>query len=192
MNTVAAIKHYSIEEYLAVEERADYKSEYYAGDVFPMAGGTLNHNQIVVNLCVILGIAFKNRDFRVFAGDVKLHIPHAHAFTYPDLLIIHSPPEYWQGRRDTVCNARVLIEVLSDGTKDYDRGGKFEMYRGLPDLHDYLLISQDKVHVEHYVKQAPHQWLLTEYGDLADRIALSEAGAALTLDEVYDKVEFGG
>ncbi|TAL54309.1 MAG: Uma2 family endonuclease [Methylovulum sp.] len=189
MNTVAAIKYYSIEDYLAAEEKAEFKSEYYSGEVYPMAGSTINHNQIIVNICIIVGIAFKKRDYRVFAGDVKLHIPHTESFTYPDILVIKGQPDYWQNRRDIVCNAIVIIEVLSGSTKDYDRAGKFEIYRGLPGLQDYILVSQDKVHVEHFVKQAPNQWLLTEYSALADVLNIAQLGETLALGDIYDKVD---
>jgi Uma2 family endonuclease len=120
MNTVAALKHYSIEDYLAMEQQAEFKSEYYAGEVYPIAGGTINHNQIIINLCIILGWTFKNHDYRVFAGDVKLHIPAVDAFIYPDILVINGKPNYYQNRRDTVCNAQLIIKVLSDSTKDYE------------------------------------------------------------------------
>lgn len=191
MNTVAALKHYSVEEYLTTEQQAEFKSEYYAGEVYPMAGGTINHNQIIINLCIILGLAFKNRDYRVFAGDVKLHIPSADAFTYPDILIIKGKPEYYQNRRDTICNAQLIIEVLSDSTKDYDRAGKFEIYRSLPNLQDYILISQDKVHIEHFVKQAPQQWLLTEYNALTNVLNIAQLNETLAVIDIYDKVDFG-
>ncbi len=172
MNTVAALKHYSIEDYLAMEQQAEFKSEYYAGEIYPMAGGTINHNQIIINLCIILGLAFKNRDYRVFAGDVKLHIPAADAFTYPDILVIKGKSDYYQNRSDTVFNAQLIIEVLLESTKDYDRAGKFKIYRNLPDLQDYILISQNKIHIENFVKQAPQQWLLTEYKALTDILNL--------------------
>jgi Uma2 family endonuclease len=190
MNTVAALKHYSIEDYLAMEQQAEFKSEYYAGEVYPMAGGTINHNQIIINLCIILGLAFKNRDYRVFTGDVKLHIPAADAFTYPDILVIKGKPDYYQNRRDTVFNAQLIIEVLSDSTKDYDRAGKFEIYRNLPDLQDYILISQNKIHIEHFVKQAPQQWLLTEYNALTDILNITQLNETLAVVDVYDKVDF--
>ena len=190
MNTVAALKYYSIDDYLAAEEKAGCKSEYYAGEIYTMAGGTLNHNQIIINLCIILGLAFKNRNYRVFAGDVKLHIPPAVAFTYPDVLVIKGEPDYWQNRRDTICNAQLIIEVLSDSTQDYDRIGKFEIYRSLPDLQDYILISQNKVHVEHFVKQAPRQWLLTDYNDLTDVLKIAQLGENLAVTDIYDKVDF--
>lgn len=190
MNSVAVLKYYSVEEYLAAEELAEYKSEYHAGEVFSMAGGTINHNQIIINLSMVFGFAFKKRDYRIFAGDVKLNMPSTDSFTYPDILVIQGKPEYWQNRRDTVCNAQLIIEVLSNSTKDYDRAGKFEIYRTLPDLQDYILISQDKIHVEHFVKQAPQQWLLTEYNALSDVFKITQLGESLALTDIYDKADF--
>ncbi len=190
MNTVAAINHYSIEEYLNTEQQAEFKSEYYAGEIYPMAGGTINHNRIAGNTYFALKMALKGKLFEIFIGDVKLHIPAAQTFTYPDILVIQGNPEYYQNRRDTVCNAQLIIEVLSDSTKDYDRAGKFEIYRKLPDLQDYILISQDKIHIEHFVKQAPQQWLLTEYNDLTDILNIAQLNETLAVVDVYDKVDF--
>jgi Uma2 family endonuclease len=189
MNAVLSNQRYSVDEYLALEEKAENRNEYFAGEIYPMAGGTLNHNQIIVNLCILLGMAFKNRAYRVFASDVKLHIPDTESFTYPDVLVINGQPAYWQNRRDILCSAAMIIEVLSDSTKDYDRAGKFEHYRRLPELHDYLLISQDKVHVEHFVKQAAHSWLLTDYEQLNDTLSFSQLDVTLSLHEIYDKVD---
>lgn len=190
MSTVAALKHYSVEEYLAAEELAVEKSEYYGGEVFLMAGGTLNHNRIAGNIHFALKLRLRNKPFEVFIGDVKLHIPEGESFTYPDILVIKEPPEYWNDRRDAVCNALLVIEVLSNSTKDYDRAGKFEIYRTLPELQDYILVSQDKVHVEHFVKQAPQQWLLTEYNALSDVLHIAQLDESLVLSDIYDKVEF--
>lgn len=189
MNAVLEKHYISVADYLAAEELADYKSEYYAGEVFPMAGGTVDHNQIVINLCIILGIAFKKRDFRVLAENVKLHIPAWDTFTYPDVLIIKEPPEYWNNRRDIISNAVAIIEVLSDSTKEYDRFGKFDIYRAVPDLQDYILISQDKVQIEHFCKQSPKQWLLTEYNQLSEVLTIAQLGNSLTLADIYDKVD---
>jgi Uma2 family endonuclease len=127
MNAVLKPKFVSFEEYLATEELADYKSEYYAGEIFAMAGGTINHNRIAGNIHFALKLALKGKSFEVFIGDVKLHIPDVKASTYPDVLVIKGLPEYWENRRDVVCNAAVIVEVLSNSTKDYDRAGKFEI-----------------------------------------------------------------
>jgi len=185
-----AEKHFSVEEYLALEDKAAFKSEYYDGEIFAMAGGTLNHNQISINLCMILGIAFRQRDLRVFAGDVKLHIPSTNSFTYPDVLVIQGKPDYWKNRRDTVSRAEVIIEILSESTQDYDRGAKFENYRSLPELQDYILISQDKVHVEHFEKQAPQKWLLNEYQSLEDKLNIAQFDEVIGLADIYEKIIF--
>jgi len=190
MSAVMAEKHFSVEEYLALEDKAAFKSEYYDGEIFAMAGGTLNHNQISINLCMILGIAFRQRDFRVFASDVKLHIPSTNSFTYPDLLVIQGKPDYWENRRDTVSRTEVIIEILSDSTQDYDRGAKFENYRSLPELQDYILISQDKVHVEHFEKQAPQKWLLNEYQSLEDKLNIAQFDEVIGLTDIYEKIIF--
>ena len=189
MNTVAAFNYYTAEDYLAAEEVAEFKSEYYAGEVFPMAGGTINHNRIAGNIHFALKLALKGKPFEVFIGDIKLRTPNIESFTYPDIIVIKGQPDYWQERRDTVCNAQMLVEVLSESTKDYDRGGKFEIYRHLPGLQDYILVSQDKVHVEHFVKQAPHQWLLTEYSSLAETLTIAQLGETLAISDIYDKVD---
>jgi Uma2 family endonuclease len=190
MNTVAAITHYSIEEYLAAEEQANFKSEYYAGEIYPMAGGTLNHNRIAGNTYFALKLALKNKPFEVFIGDVKLYIPPSESFTYPDIVVIKGQPNYWQERRDSITNATLIIEVLSNSTKDYDRAGKFEIYRNLSELQDYILISQDKIHIEHFVKQAPQQWLLTEYNNLDAVFTISQLNESLAVTDIYDKVTF--
>ncbi len=190
MSAVMAEKHFSVKEYLALEDKATFKSEYYDGEIFAMAGGTLNHNQISINLCMILGIAFRQRDLRVFAGDVKLHIPSTNSFTYPDVLVIQGKPDYWKNRRDTVSRAEVIIEILSESTQDYDRGAKFENYRSLPELQDYILISQDKVHVEHFEKQAPQKWLLNEYQSLEDKLNIAQFDEVIGLTDIYEKIIF--
>lgn len=190
MNTATALKTISIADYLAAEAQADFKSEYYNGEVFPMAGGTINHNRIAGNAHFALKLALKGKPFEVFIGDVKLYISPVDTFTYPDVLVIKGKPDYWQNRRDIVCNASLIIEVLSDSTKDYDRSGKFEIYRHLPDLQDYLLISQDKVQVEHFAKQSAKQWLLTDYTELNENLSLAQLNETLAIAELYDKVEF--
>lgn len=190
MNAVLKPKFVSFAEYLAAEEQAEYKSEYYAGESFAMAGGTINHNRISGNIYFALKMALKSKPFEVFIGDVKLHVPVAESSTYPDVLVIKGQPQYWDNLRDVVCNAQLIIEVLSDSTKDYDRAGKFEIYRSVPDLQDYILISQDKVHVEHFVKQSPNQWLLTEYKAMTDVLTIAQLGETLSVADIYDKVEF--
>jgi len=190
MSAVMVEQRYSIEDYLALEEKADFKSEYYNGEIFPMAGGTLNHNRITGNIYLALKQILKTKDFDVFIGDVKLHIPCTGSFTYPDVLVINGEPRYWEDRRDTIESAELIIEILSESTKDYDRAGKFENYRSIPELHDYILISQDKVHVEHFEKQAANQWLLTDYKSLDESLKIVQVEEKISLRDIYDKIVF--
>lgn len=190
MSAVLAEKEFSVEEYLALEDKAEFKSEYYNGEIFAMAGGTLNHNRIAGNVHFALKLALKSKPFEIFIGDVKLQIPCTNSFTYPDLLVIQGEPTYWQDRRDTVSRAELIIEILSDSTKDYDRAGKFENYRSLPELQDYILISQDKVYVEHFEKQAPHQWLLNEYQSLQDELKIAQFDEVISVADIYEKIVF--
>ena len=190
MSALTIEKDYSVEEYFSLEEKATLKNEFYNGEIFQMAGRSLNHNQISINLCMILGLAFRKRDFRVFAGDVKLHIPSTNSFTYPDVFVIKGEPSYWNNRQDTVARANLIIEILSDSTKDSNRAGKFENYRSLDELQDYIFISQDKVHIEHFERKSSNQWLLTEYKSLDQSFKIGQISETLDLADIYEKITF--
>jgi len=190
MNAVLKPNYISFEEYLAAEELAIEKSEYYAGEIFTMAGGTINHNRIAGNVHFALKLALKGKSFETFIGDVKVYIPVVDSGTYPDVLVIKGKLEYWNNRRDVVCNAALIVEVLSDSTQDYDRAGKFDIYCELPDFTDYLIVHQNQVKVEHHLKQSPFQWLRTEYTDLEAVLELKNLNIALKLADIYENVEF--
>jgi Uma2 family endonuclease len=122
-------RYYSPEEYLALEEAADYKSEYIDGEIVPMAGGSTNHNRIAGNFYAALNFAFRTEDYEVFMSDVRLWIHERRIYTYPDVMVVAGEPEYYNNRTDTITNPRVIIEVLSPSTKRYDSSKKFEAYR---------------------------------------------------------------
>ncbi|BAP56995.1 hypothetical protein THII_2698 [Thioploca ingrica] len=182
--------YYSPEEYLQLEELAEYKSEYHDGKIFPMTGGTTNHNQIAGNFYVALKLALKKQNYQVAIGDVKLWIPLIRRFVYPDVMVIAGKINYFENRRDTITNPLIIIEVLSQSTKNYDRGDKFEYYRTLPSFQEYILVSQFKVHVEHFVKTSENQWLLSEYAQLEAKLELNTIPVVMTLADIYDEVNF--
>lgn len=122
-------RDYTPEEYLAIEEFSEYKSEYINGQIIPMAGGTINHNKLAGNLYAALNFAFRQQDYQVFIGDVRLWVPEKQIFTYPDVMIIAGEPEYVNNRTDTIANPVVIIEVLAKSTQAYDRGKKLNAYR---------------------------------------------------------------
>jgi Uma2 family endonuclease len=122
-------EYYTVEEYLELEEAAEYKSEYIDGQIIPVAGGTTNHNQLALNLSTELNFAFKRQNYRVYMGNVRLWIPTKRIYTHPDVMVVVGEPEYFNNRTDTITNPVAIAEVLSESTKSYDRATKFEDYR---------------------------------------------------------------
>ncbi|RMD86186.1 MAG: Uma2 family endonuclease, partial [Calditrichaeota bacterium] len=141
-----AKKYYTPEEYLALEEAAEYKSEYYKGEIFAMSGASINHNRIVMNLSTELNTALRDTKCEVFMSDMRLWVEAVQLFTYPDIVILCEQPQFYDDRDDTITNPFIIFEVLSESTKNYDRGEKFEFYRSLPSFQEYILVDQYKVH----------------------------------------------
>ena len=189
MMQVTEQRFYSPEEYLALEEAADYKSEYIDGEIFPMAGGSINHNQIAGNFYAELNFAFKKLDYRVFMSDVRLWITKRRIYTYPDVMVVVGEPEYFSDRTDTITNPKVIIEVLSNSTKGYDKNKKFQAYRTLPSFEEYLLIDQTKVYVEQYSKTAKKRWSFCEYDAEDEAIAFTSVPFQISLADAYNKVK---
>jgi len=183
-------RYYSPEEYLALEEAADFKSEYINGEIFPMAGGSTNHNQIAGNFYAELNFAFKKLDYRVFMSDVRLWIPSRRIYTYPDVMVVAGDPEYFNDRTDMITNPKLIAEVLSDSTQGYYRSGKFEPYRSILSFEEYLLFDPTKIYVEQYSKTANKRWLLREYDAEDETITLSSVQFQIHLIDVYNKVNF--
>ena len=182
-------QYLSLEEYLKLEETSECKHEYHDGMAFAMSGASENHNLIAMAVGLNLGIQLKGKSCRPYPGDFRLKIEAANVYTYPDLSVICGETGYADGRRDMFVNPTLLIEVLSDSTEAYDRGRKTELYRTIPSLREYLLISQYRPHVEHYSRQG-HFWLLREYTALDEKIALDSIGCTLPLAEIYTQVRF--
>jgi Uma2 family endonuclease len=182
--------HYTPEEYLALEEVAKFRSEYIDGQIIPMTGGTTNHNRLAGNFYAALNFAFKRQDYEVFMGDVRLWIPKKRIYTYPDVMIIASTPEYYNNRKDTIVNPMVIIEVLSKSTQRYDRGDKFTAYRTIPTFQEYVLLDQTQMRVEQFYKTGKKQWALREYDEEDESIALASVPFQIDLEDLYSKVKF--
>lgn len=178
------------EEYLATERKAETKSEYFAGEVFLTAGASERHNLIVANLVGEFRAQFKKRPCKVYPSDMRVKIQTTGLYTYPDVAVVFAEPEFEDERKDTLLNPILIVEVLSDSTEAYDRGKKFEHYRTLKSLSDYLLVAQDNPRVEYYVRQPDRKWLFSAYDDLQGTIDLASVDCTLRLAEVYDNVEF--
>ncbi|RCJ28340.1 hypothetical protein A6S26_12485 [Nostoc sp. ATCC 43529] len=183
-------RYYTPEEYLELEEAADYKSEYIDGQIIPMAGGTVNHNQIALNLSTELNFAFKKQNYRVFMGDVRLWILQKRTYTYPDVMILAGEPEFFNNRKDIILNPQIIVEVLSKSTKGYDREDKFQTYRTISTFQEYLLIDQTRIHVDQFSKTGKKQWTLREYDEEDEAIALTTVPFEISLQDLYNKVDF--
>jgi Uma2 family endonuclease len=176
------------EEYLERERLAETKSEYYRGEMFAMAGTSLAHATIITNLVRELSNRLKSGPCDVFSGDLRLNIPATGLYTYPDVMVVCGGPALTDSHFDTVTNPVVLIEVLSESTKNYDRGQKFENYRTIPSLMEYVTVAQDRAHVEVWTRQPGNGWLLKET-DGAAALSLPSIGVELPLSEIYLKVD---
>jgi Uma2 family endonuclease len=180
----------SFDDWLAIERTAtEQRSEYLAGEVFAMAGGTEEHNLIVLNVGAELRNQLKGRPCRVYPSDMKVHIAADDVGTYPDVMVICGERRFHDVRRDVVTNPILIVEVLSDSTEAYDRGDKFRHYRNLESLQAYLLLSQYRMQAELYLRQPDGTWSLSSYQDPSESIPLRVVEAELSLAEVYDKVE---
>lgn len=180
--------NYTPEEYLKLEEQGEYKSEYRDGEIIPMAGGTTNHNEICLNLAANLKFALKKQNYRVYIGDVRLWIPRYRQYTYPDVMLIKGEPIYADQGTTTVTNPILITEVLSPSTQNYDQGDKFTYYRSIPEMEEYILISQKRSHIMQYTKTEAGKWLLSEYESEDSVIKL--ASVELDLSEIYTRVDF--
>lgn len=190
MQTQTQQRYYTPEEYLELEEAAEYKNEYRDGQIVPMTGASINHNRIVGNFYAALKYALRGQNYEVFTSDLRLWIPRYRLYFYPDVMVIEGDPVFDGTRTDTITNPRAIAEVLSKSTKNYDRAEKFEYYRSIPEFREYILIDQYKFHIEHFAKTPDGKWLLTEYESSEAMLALASLELQIPLKEIYDRVNF--
>ncbi|MBI3249121.1 MAG: Uma2 family endonuclease [Deltaproteobacteria bacterium] len=176
------------EEYLALERKALYKSEYLDGEVFAMSGASREHNLISFNISGELHPQLRHRSCEAYTNDMRVKISPTGLYTYPDVIVVCDEPQFEDAEVDTLLNPTLIVEVLSPSTEDYDRGGKFEYYRTLPSLREYLLVAQDRCHIVHYTRQKDGTWLLAETTRIEDQLRLPSINCNLSLAEVYAKV----
>jgi Uma2 family endonuclease len=176
------------EEYLAIEREAETKSEYVNGEVFAMAGASTPHNRIATDVVSELNFQLKGRNCEVFGSDMRIKVS-PRMYTYADAVVVCGEPVI--ADLDNLVNPTLIVEVLSPSTEGYDRGRKFAKYRNIESFREYLLIAQDRCHVDHYLLK-DGQWLLSDVHSLTDVIHLPSVNATLALAEVYRRVKFEG
>jgi Uma2 family endonuclease len=179
------------EEYLALERAAERKSEYRDGEIVGTTGGTRRHSLITVNVSSELNRQLEDRPCEVHAADLRVLIAARRLYTYPDVIVVCGEPALADRYRDTLTNPTVLFEVLSPSTEAYDRGTKFEHYRTLDSLREYLLVSQSRPQIDHFMREDDGPWLLSAASDLAATIVLPSIQCQLAMARIYKKVRFG-
>ena len=179
---------YTLQEYLDLERSGQARHEYLDGEVFAMGGASWVHVLIVSNLVASLKAPLRTRGCQVTSNDLRVKVSVTGLYTYPDVTIVCDKPQFEQPG-DSLLNPQAIVEVLSDSTEAYDRGKKFEHYRAIASLTDYLLVSQNEVLVEHYSRQPDGRWIYSAANKLADSVPIATLGCVLSLAEVYDNVE---
>lgn len=184
---------YTPEEYLVREEKAEYRSEYYDGEIRMMAGGTPDHSVIKGNVVTALNNALAAKPCRIFDSDMRLHVvgaPRAN-YTYPDVMVICGNVELLPGRRDIVTNPIVIFEVLSESTREHDRIEKFRLYKEIESLREYVLIDSERVVVSVLRRElGTGKWTIEILNNLSDTLLLESLQIEIPLTQIYAKIDF--
>lgn len=186
----------SEEQYLARDRAASTRSEYHDGEVVAMAGGNFRHATIIGNVARNLGNKLQASRWRVLSQDMRVWIPSARVYTYPDILVYCGQPRFADEKEDTLLNPVVIVEVLSDTTRDYDLGSKFDMYRTVPTLLEYITVDTWKAHVISRLRQEDGTWLLRDYMDADLGISFiafdnnAQITVGLNFTDIYQDVQF--
>ncbi|WP_316846687.1 Uma2 family endonuclease [Pedobacter psychrodurus] len=184
-------RHYTVEEYLELEKPSTIKHEYFQGEIFAMSGAGNNHNDIFSNVFIEIGNKLKGKPCRPYGSDKRMTIPENTLFTYPDISIycnglIHSDVD-----EETSILPTVIIEILSPSTKNYDRGKKFNLYKDIPSLKEYIMIDSESVSVEAYYVNNEQNWVLHKHQEISDVLSFVSMGFDIALTDIYEHVRFG-
>jgi len=188
----AAVKlEYTVEKYLAMERASETKHEYVNGQIVAMAGATRKHNVIGTNISISLGTQLRRRPCELYSNDMRVQVREDGIYSYPDAVIVCGEPRFADKQFDTLLNPTVIIEVVSTSTEGYDRGEKFQQYRALDSLQQYVLVSQSRRLIDCLTRQDNDQWLLTSASHADAVLQLASIDCMLALADVYEKVMFG-
>ena len=184
------VPYVSPEEYLRLERQSEYKSEYLNGEIFAMSGASRKHNLITGNIGSEFNQQLRGKPCEAYMSDMRVKVTATGLYTYPDVIVVCGEPKFEDEYVDTLLNPTLLVEVLSPSTERYDRIAKSSYYRTLDSLSEHLLVAQDEVRLEQYVKQSNGKWLLFECSSLDNVVELPSIRCSLALRVVYDKVTF--
>lgn len=180
-------RRYTPEEYLALEEKSEVRHEYFAGEIFAMAGASKSHNLLAQNVALSLRVGLRGKGCQVFMEDVRLVVRENNHYAYPDVLVSCDPDD----RRDPylVRQPVLIVEILSLSTAEYDRTEKFGHYQKLPSLRHYLLVSQTAWVVEWFRRDEAGQWIYTLLHEPDSVLDIPDLGLRLPLAELYDDTD---
>jgi Uma2 family endonuclease len=181
---------YTEQEYLELERKAEYKSEFFNGEIFAMAGTSNAHNLITGNFYALLHNQFKGKGCRPYGSDLRVHTPINSLYAYPDISVVCGEKKFLDNEFDTLLNPTFICEVLSKSTADYDTGGKFMRYRSIDSLKEYWVVSSLEYRLQKFVKQANGNWLLSETTNVNDTVEIECLSTEVSLKEIYFEVQF--
>lgn len=182
-------KHYTVDEYLAMEEVAEYKSEYFNGKIYAMSGGSGDHSVIQGNLIAAFHQRVTTKGCRVFTSDMRLLIETSTFYTYPDLMIVCGKVQYAPERTDVLLNPVLIVEVLSPSTRKHDRTEKFAFYKQIPSLQDYVLVESTRAHVEHFHRMG-RRWTVEMFNGVDALLKLESLAIEIPITEFYSQVSW--
>ncbi len=183
-------RYYTPEEYLALEEKAVDRHEYRDGEIITMPGGTTNHNQVAGNFYKRFPLTIQSQNYYVYINDVRLWIAKYRLYTYPDVMVIKGNPIYEGTGTINVTNPSIVVEVLSQSTRDYDWTDKFRYYRSIPEFQEYILIDQYRFYVAQFSKQEDGRWLFNDYEGKEAVLKLASVDFQISFQDLYQRVEF--
>ena len=178
-------QYYTVEEYLEMERASNVKHEYYQGEIFAMSGASHRHNIIFSNVFGEMCMQLKNSSCRPYGSDMRMHIPENTLYTYPDISIYCGDPITSDKDEDTLIQPTIIIEILSESTRNYDRNKKFKLYRDIPTLKEYILIDTEKICVEVFRINTPNHWEKQEYNTLHEMVQLPTVDVYLSMKDIY-------
>jgi Uma2 family endonuclease len=179
------VKYYTAEEYLAFERQSEDRHEYYKGEIFAMSGASFRHNVIENNLRLAIGNHLIGKQCQSFGSNLRVHIPSSTLYTYPDILVVCDKPLFVDDQFDSLLNPAVIIEILSPTTANYDKGAKFDLYREIASLQEYILIDSTSIHFINYARQQDGRWLMSDTKDISQSFFISTIGLQIPLNDVY-------
>ena len=183
-------KRYSVAEYLKLEEKAEFKSEFVDGEILAMAGASANHNKISLNFCRLFPLSIGKQEYEVFMSDMRLWMFDYKRYTYPDVMVVEGQPIFTDEKQTGITNPCLIVEILSNSTGEYDRTNKFKLYLSIASFREYILINQNSYGVDQYTKQNDGRWIITEYLGEDALLKLESINFQISLSDLYKRIVF--